>query len=102
VLKFITRGETKVIHLILLAAQPTVPDTPGGSSSIFLVMGICMVLGIIIAKIGIKNKGKGPSLPLLQPLLGKDFGVPELLAALSIGHILGVGTVLGLTNTGAL
>jgi len=91
-----------VIHLILLAAQPTVPDTPGGSSSIFLVMGICMVLGIIIAKIGIKNKGKGPSLPLLQPLLGKDFGVPELLAALSIGHILGVGTVLGLTNTGAL
>lgn len=91
-----------MIRSILLAAQPTVPDTPSWNSSIFLVMGICMVLGIIIAKIGIKNKGKGPSLPLLQPFLGKDFGVPELLAALSIGHILGVGTVLGLTNAGAL
>jgi photosystem I subunit 10 len=65
-------------------------------------MNICMLLGLIIARIGIKNKGKGPALPLLEPFLGKGFGVPELLAGLSIGHLLGVGSVLGLTMTGLL
>lgn len=91
-----------MIHSILLAVQETVPQTPSADNNQFLIMGICMVLGIIIAKIGIKNKGKGPSLPLLQPFLGRDFGLPELLAGLSIGHLLGVGTVLGLANLGAI
>lgn len=91
-----------MIHSILLAVQQTVPQTPSGNSNQFLIMGICMVLGVIIAKIGIQNKGKGSSLPLLQPFLGRDFGVPELLAGLSIGHLLGVGAVLGLANLGAI
>lgn len=91
-----------MIQSILLAAQPTVPNSASWSGSQLLVMGICMILGIIIAKIGIKNKGRGPSLPLLQPVLGKNFGWPELIAGFSIGHVLGVGTVLGLTNLGLL
>ena len=91
-----------MIYSILLAVQPTVPDTPGWGLRELLIMGICIVLGIIIARVGIQNKGKGPSLPLLQPFLGRDFGVPELLAGISFGHVLGVGTVLGLTNIGAL
>ncbi|HEY9668433.1 MAG TPA: photosystem I reaction center subunit PsaK [Coleofasciculaceae cyanobacterium] len=92
-----------MIESILLAAvQSTTADTTSWAGSQLLVMNICMILGLIIAKIGIKNKGKGPSLPLLQPLLGPGFGWPELLAGLSIGHVLGVGTVLGLTNTGLL
>jgi photosystem I subunit 10 len=65
-------------------------------------MNICIILGIIIARIGIQNKGKGPSLPLLEPFLGKNFGLPELLAGISFGHILGVGAVLGLTNAGVI
>lgn len=88
------------VLLALLAVQPTTPDTPSWGGSQFLVMGICMVLGIIIANIGIQNKGRGPSLPLLQPLLGQNFGWPELLAGLSIGHVLGVGSILGLANAG--
>ena len=92
-----------MIHSILLAAaQPTVADTTTWSWSGSLVMNICIILGIIIAKVAVQNKGKGPSLPLLQPLLGKDFGLPELLAGISFGHILGVGTVLGLTNAGLI
>lgn len=92
-----------MIESILLAAvQPTTPSaTPEGGST-FLIMGICMILGIIIAKVGIKNKGKGSKLPLLQPLLGRDFGWPELIAGFSIGHLLGVGTVLSLANLGAI
>ncbi len=94
-----------MIHSILLAAaavQPTAPDTNVGGGNMFLIMSICMVLGIIIAKVGIKNKGRGPSLPLLEPFLGRGFGVPELIAGFSIGHILGVGTILSLANAGVL
>ena len=92
-----------MIHSILMAAvQPTVADTTTWSWSGSLVMNICIVLGIIIAKVAVQNKGKGPSLPLLQPLLGKNFGLPELLAGISFGHILGVGAILGLTNAGVL
>ncbi len=91
-----------LINSILLAVQATAPDTSTWSWSGSLVMNICMLLGLIIARIGIKNKGKGPALPLLEPFLGKGFGVPELLAGLSIGHLLGVGSVLGLTMTGLL
>lgn len=92
-----------MIHSILLAAvQPTVADTTTWSWSGSLIMNICIILGIIIAKVAVQNKGKGPSLPLLQPLLGKNFGLPELLAGISFGHILGVGTILGLTNAGLI
>lgn len=92
-----------MIHSILLAAvQPTVADTTTWSWSGSLVMNICIVLGIIIAKVAVQNKGKSPSLPLLQPLLGKNFGLPELLAGISFGHILGVGAILGLTNAGVI
>jgi photosystem I subunit 10 len=90
-----------LINSILLAAvQATTPNTPGMSGSLFVFMTVCMILGIIIAKIGIQQKGRGPKLPLLEPLLGKGFGLPELLAGLSIGHILGVGASLGLANAG--
>jgi photosystem I subunit X len=92
-----------LIHSILLAAvQPTVADTTTWSWSGSLVMNICIILGIIIARVAVQNKGKGPALPLLQPLLGKNFGLPELLAGISFGHILGVGAILGLTNTGLI
>lgn len=91
-----------MLNSILLAVQSTVPDTSTWSWSGSLVMNICIVLGIIIAKIAIQNKGKGPRLPLLEPFLGKNFGLPELLAGISFGHVLGIGMVLGLTNTGLI
>lgn len=91
-----------MIDSILLAVQSTVPDTSTWSWSGSIVMNICVVLGIIIAKVAIQNKGKGPKLPLLEPFLGKNFGLPELLAGISFGHLLGVGMVLGLTNTGLI
>ncbi len=97
-----TIGEENLINSILLAVQPTVADTTTWSWSGSLVLNICIILGIIIAKVAIKNKGKGPALPLLQPFLGRDFGLPELLAGISFGHILGVGAILGLTNTGLI
>jgi photosystem I subunit 10 len=91
-----------LLNSILLAVQSTTPDTSTWSWSGSLVMNICVILGIIIAKVAIQNKGKGPKLPLLEPFLGKNFGLPELLAGISFGHLLGVGAILGLTNTGLI
>ncbi|HEY9634347.1 MAG TPA: photosystem I reaction center subunit PsaK [Coleofasciculaceae cyanobacterium] len=91
-----------MIESILLAVQSTTADTTTWSWSGSLVMNICIILGIIIARVGIRNKGKGPALPLLQPFLGRNFGLPELLAGISFGHILGVGAILGLTNAGVI
>ena len=34
--------------------------------------------------------------------IGYKFGIPELLATMSFGHILGAGFILGLSNAGAL
>lgn len=92
-----------MINSILLAAvQSTVPDTSTWSWSGSLVMNLSILLGIIIARIAVQNKGKGPALPLLEPILGKNFGLPELLAGISFGHVIGVGAVLGLTNAGLI
>lgn len=91
-----------MINTIFLAVQQTVADTTTWSFSGSVIMNICIILGIIIARFAVQNKGKGPSLPLLQPLLGKNFGLPELLAGISFGHILGVGATLGLTNAGLI
>jgi photosystem I subunit X len=103
VLKYLTTGEDNLINSILLAAlQQTVPDTPSWNWTISLVMSICIILGIIFARIAAQNRSQGSSLSSPAPTLGKSFGLPDILAGLSFGHILGVGTVLGLTNTGLL
>jgi photosystem I subunit 10 len=48
----------------------------------------------------IEVKGAGPSLPLAGPF--SNFGLPELLATTSFGHIVGCGAILGLSYIGAL
>jgi photosystem I subunit 10 len=99
----IATGEGHLIETILIAAvQQTTPDTATWSWNHSLIMNLCGVLGLIIARFAIQNKGKGPALPLLQPMLGPNFGLPELVAGISIGHVLGIGIILGLANTGAL
>lgn len=59
------------------------------------------VLAIVIGRFAIQRRGKGPGLPVDLPGLD-GFGIPELLATTSLGHILGTGTILGLTNAGVL
>lgn len=85
-----------MINSILLAAtQPTVPSTPSWSFTIGLVMVICNILGLVIARTATQDRGS-------QPSLAGIIGIPQLLAGTSFGHILGAGTILGLTNAGIL
>jgi photosystem I subunit 10 len=85
---------------MLLAAN--VPQTVEWNFNVALVMIISNLLTIAIGRFAIQKAGTGPDLPLAKPALWKNFGLPELLATASFGHILGAGFILGLSNAGLL
>lgn len=89
---------------LLLVVQSTIPTTPEWSPMVALTMILCNLLAIAIGYYGInkQNRGKSPALPLVMPGMFKGFGVPELLATTSLGHLLGAGVILGLGNAGVL
>ena len=86
-------------NLFLLASIPT---TTNWSISVALIMITCNLFVIAIGRYAIKAKGVGPALPVEVPGLFAGFGLPELLATTSFGHILGAGMILGLAQAGLL
>lgn len=88
--------------ILLAAAQATVPPTPEWSPTVGLVMILANLFAFAIGRFAIQKKGVGPDLPVSKPAILSNFGLPELLATASFGHILGVGIILGLANAGAL
>ncbi len=89
---------------LLLAVQATAPSTPEWTPMVGLTMIVCNLLAIAIGYYGIskENRGKGPALPVAVPGMFKGFGIPELLATTSLGHLIGAGVILGLGNAGVL
>ncbi|PSB19490.1 photosystem I reaction center subunit PsaK [Phormidesmis priestleyi ULC007] len=67
-----------------------------------LTMTLCCLFAVAIGRTAIKNRGTGPKLPVNNPALFEGFGIPELLATMSFGHVLGAGVILGLSNAGVL
>jgi photosystem I subunit 10 len=61
-------------------------------------MIIANIIAITLGRATIKYPNVGPQLP--SPNLFGGFGLPALLATTAFGHILGVGTILGLHNLG--
>lgn len=88
--------------MLLAAVQSTVPATPSWTPTVGLIMILCNLVAIVIGRFAIQNPGVGPDLPMDKPALFRNFRLPELLATMSFGHILGAGVILGLTNAGAL
>ena len=86
----------------LILAQSVAPATIEWNFSVALVMIFCNLFAIVIGRFAIKNAGVGPDLPVGKPALWKNFGIPELLATTSLGHILGAGMILGLANAGVI
>jgi photosystem I subunit X len=84
--------------LSLFAVAQTTP----WNFSVSLIMIFANLLAFVIGYFAIANTGSGPSLPLPQLASRKSFGLPELLATMSFGHILGAGMILGLSNAGIL
>lgn len=68
-----------------------IPHTEPWGFNTALVMIICNSVAVAIAALNAKLTGQ----------LGR-FNLSELVAAMSFGHIVGVGFVLGLTNIGII
>lgn len=86
------------MHTALLAIATTVPHW---NAQVGVVMVFCNLFAFVIGRYAIQNKGQGPNIPTALPAVMQGFGVPELLATASFGHILGVGMILGLRAGGA-
>jgi photosystem I subunit 10 len=87
-----------LLYTSLLAVARTTEWSP----QVGIIMIAACLFAVAIGRPAIKNRGVGPKLPVEVPALFEGFGVPELLATLSFGHIIGAGLVLGLSNAGIL
>lgn len=76
-----------------------IPHTSKWSLQISLIMIICNLITISIGRYAIKVRGAGPSIPILSQ---EGFGLPELIATTSLGHILGAGLIIGLNTISAI
>jgi photosystem I subunit X len=92
-------GAKNLLHHIFLAA---IPHTEPWGFGTALVMVISNLVAVAIGRFAIQNPGGGPGRSIGKPDLFRNFNLPELLATLSFGHILGVGFILGLTNAGVI
>jgi photosystem I subunit X len=72
------------------------------SPGVGLTMAFCCLFSVAIGRAAIQKRGIGPALPVEVPGLFQGFGVAELLATMSFGHLLGAGMILGLSNAGVL
>lgn len=88
--------------LVLSSLFASIPQTVEWNFNVALVMISANLFAVFIGRFAIQQAGIGPDLPVGKPALWKKFGLPELLATLSFGHILGAGFVLGLSNAGLL
>jgi photosystem I subunit 10 len=78
------------------------PTTVSWSPNVALVMIACNLFCVSLGYFVIRNRGYGPALPIPLPAIFTGFGWPELLATMSLGHLLGAGFILGMGNAGLL
>ena len=69
------------------------PSATNWSIQNSIIMIACNLIAIFIGRYGIKVRGLGPSIPMIT-----GFGLSELVATTSLGHMLGAGTILGLKS----
>ena len=82
---------------ILLAA---VARTVEWNPTFGLIMIVCNILAIAIGKSTIQKPHTGPAAPASNLLGGLSLGA--VVGSLCFGHILGTGTILGLSYIGAI
>jgi len=75
------------------------PTTSEWSIQTSFIMIISNLICIAIGRYAIQVRGLGQSINILGL---KDFGIPELLATTSLGHVIGAGAIIGLSSIGFL
>ena len=88
-----------MIHLSLLATT-VVPRTVEWGPQVAIVMILCNIGAIAFGKATMRSQTAGPTLPSPQFIGG--MGLPAVLATTSLGHIIGIGAILGLASMGIL
>jgi photosystem I subunit X len=83
--------------LPLLAVASRVSDW---SPTVGIIMILCNVLAIAIGKFTIQQPSTGPAMPSSNMFGG--FGLGAVLGTTSLGHVLGAGVILGLSNLGVI
>jgi photosystem I subunit 10 len=68
--------------------------------NVAIVMIVCNVLAIAFAKYTIQKPNEGPAMPSAN-FFG-DLSAGASIGALCFGHLIGGGTILGLTSMGVL
>ncbi|MGK7939881.1 MAG: photosystem I reaction center subunit PsaK [Crocosphaera sp.] len=91
-----------MLSALMILAETTPVVTSQWNLSIGVIMITANIFTFILGYFAIQKTGAGPDLPLPQLASKKKFGLPELLATASLGHILGAGIILGLSNAGLL
>lgn len=76
-----------------------IPHTITWSPQIAIIMIICNCISIGIGRYAIQVRGLGPGIPILG---SEGFGLPELLATTSLGHVIGAGAIIGLSSIGVV
>ena len=76
------------------------PASISWSPKVALVMIVCNVIAIAIGKATIKQPNVGLQLP--SPTLFGGFSHGAMMGTLSLGHILGMGAILGLASRGVV
>jgi photosystem I subunit X len=87
-----------IMPFTLLASA--IPTTAAWSPKVAIVMILCNVIGIALGKMGLASTSSEPALPM--PEFFGGMGMPALLASTSVGHVIGMGTILGLASMGLL
>ena len=83
----------------ILFVLSAVPHTSPWSTQVAMIMITCNLLAIVAGRYAIKVRGLGPSIPISGV---EGFGLPELLATTSLGHVIGAASILGLSNVGLI
>lgn len=71
------------------------PKGTAWSTQNSIIMISCNLITILIGRYAIQVRGLGPSIPLYGI---SGFGLSELLATTSLGHIIGAGVILGIKS----
>nr|YP_009315505.1 Photosystem I reaction center subunit X [Liagora brachyclada]SCW24163.1 Photosystem I reaction center subunit X [Liagora brachyclada] len=69
------------------------------SAQIAFIMITSNIFAIAMGRYAIQVRNIGPSVPIAGL---QGFGLTELLATTSLGHVIGAGVILGLRGTGLL
>ncbi len=86
-----------LMTLPLLAAMG---QTVAWSPKVAVVMILCNVIAIAIGKLTIRQQNVGLGLPSAPMFGGMSHGA--MLGVTSLGHVIGAGTILGLSSMGVL